>query len=535
MIINNCFKVRSLILTAVLIISLTFINHASALPDFVVPEITGPTTIIRDSGGETTIPIEVVVGNQGKDTARLYGRNSIVYKYESGNAFMAPFITPNETNFLFFARKAWIDPGARVTLNGTVKVPSPRLNEVISLSAIVDWCKSPLGTEPCRMPESNERNNRSTPIPTKICTPGPLGNPNHVQGITDLGPLPAGLLVTWPAPPSIERGVHIRTLQEFRDLYDNQEKSRTRFYFHTNIDYIHAVNVDASDVEIVIMPGFKLHNIVLNSPVHRVKISGGGEVGRIRASIYVPITTPEDDGYITDVLIDSITLDNRDEGEKSGRCERNANECDGVTFRGVRRGAVINSSISSLVYPVAAWEHSSTSSIPHNKDIIIANNRLHSAEGTQATVRLQNSENTVTVHNRLESTYNTTSKDWPHNYRIHGLSSNGGVRYAYAACNLLVNSGAMIGERGYMPIRPGEDSPTEDVRHFWFNSNQFHQSANSLYQMGRTPVVAVHDAEIRGNLVYSGSHDCFYLVDCSDAPAPPVDWVIRDNKVEAPP
>jgi hypothetical protein len=70
------------------------------------------------------------------------------------------------------------------------------------------------------------------------------------------------------------------------------------------------------------------------------------------------------------------------------------------------------------------------------------------------------------------------------------------------------------------------------VRHFWFNNNQFHQRANSLFQMGLIPVVAVHDVEIRGNQAYSevGWHleppRCFYCP--SDTPT---DWVIMNPTV----
>lgn len=542
MIINNCFKIRGLILVATLITSLGFVNHAFALPDFVVPDITGPTTIIRESGGETTIPIEVVVGNQGTDPARLYGKNNIVYTYESGAAFMAPFKTPFETNSHFFRRKAWIDPGSRVTLNGTVKVPSPRLNEVISLSAIVDWCKSPSGTEHCRVRESNEKNNESQQISTEICTPGPFSNPVQVQGISDLGPLPTGMSVNWPRAPSIEgKPVRISNLSQFEHYFynDDVDKSRTRFEFHTNIN--RPVPVNASDVEIVIMPGFKLRNIDLVGSVQRIKISGGGEVGQItaRVGLITPVMTADDSGYITDVLIDHITLDNSDRSLCPGD-DAATDECYGVMLQGVRRVAVVNSTINSLVYSIVAWKPlTSPSILPQNQDIITANNRLHSKNGRQATVRMHDSVRTVTVHNRLQNGADYSGDgvimDVKHNYRVHGFpvdgfSDRGGARYAYAACNLFVNSGAMIGE-GAGPVG---DEP-EDVRHYWFNSNQFHQSANSLYQMGfsetRTPYV--HNAEIRGNRAYSAVSwhlappRCFYCP--SGAPA---DWVIRDNVVE---
>lgn len=542
MTINDCFKIRNLILTAALVVSLGFINHASALPDFIAPDITGPTTIIRNSEGATTIPLRVVVGNQGPDNARLYGKNEIVYRYESGTAFMAPFRTPFETNVQFFSRKSWIDPGTRVTLNGTVNVPSPRLNEIFSLSVIVDWCKDPRLMEGCSVRESNEYNNQSEQISMYICTPGPLPPINKIQDISDLGPLPRGMTVTWPTPPSIPSGsdVSIRSANFQNEYVNRLNKSGTRFRFQENITEAIVVPENTSDVEIIIDPGVKLHSIELRPSVHRVKISGcersdgceitgRGEVGRIRVSIYDPIETNEDSGYITDVLIDGITLNN---SQEDPLCQTDGNDCDGVTFRGVRRGTVINSTISSLVYPIAAWNPLSPPPITaQNKDIIVANNRLHSKGYTrdsipdpirvsEATVRMHDSVNTVTMHNRLQNG-DLDSARGKHNYRIHGHPSKGGASYAYAACNLFVNTGVMIGEGGYDPA-----PPREDVRHYWFNSNLFYQRADSLYQMGLTPDVAVHDAEIRGNRAYSDLHTHFYSPD-----SPPADWIIRDNPV----
>lgn len=334
-------------------------------------------------------------------------------------------------------------------------------------------------------------------------TPGPLSS--HIQSVADLGSLPDGMTINWPIAPSTEREVNIRALDDFQNLFDLADKTRTRFYFHVDIDQ--RVFVDASDVEIVIMPTIKLRNIVLDASVHRVKISGG-EIGQISA-VRTPSGT-NDSGFITDVLIDNIVL-NSDPAlcpiNTTGGYNPYPNECFGIMLRGVRRLAIVNSSINSLVYPVYA----DTS----NEDIIIANNRMHSTLGTQATVRMHDSVKAVTAHNRLTNGDSSTS-DWRHNYRIHGTA-----RYAYAACNLLVNSGVMVGEG----LEPGVP---EDIRYYWFNDNQFHQLAPSLYQMGTS---TVHNVQIRGNRAYSAQDwhweergGCFYCPDNQ-----PDDWEITDN------
>lgn len=370
----------------------------------------------------------------------------------------------------------------------------------------------------------------------------PLSFP--VQRVSDLGSLPTGMSINWPQPPSIERDIDIDS-ENFPTAYVTANKSRTRFRFQENID--EEVIVSASDVEIVIAPGVKLRNIVLNPRVQRVKISGG-EVGKIRAvgstesltfrqSIFPSFpfpgrTSPSPKGYVTDILIDSITLNHNAEGEPS-LCPTDFRDCFGIMLGAVSRVAIINSRISSLVYPIAAWSPSNPPSFfrrNKNEDIIIANNRLHSVLGEEATVRIHDSVRTVTVHNRLQN--GNDSVPWKHNYRIHGLLLNGGARYAYAAYNLLINSGVMIGEGGYSspparPDAPPPPPPAESVRNYWFNNNQFYQLAPSLYQMG---VSAVHDVEIRDNHAYSKVDwhlDCFYCP--SDAPG---DWIIMDNLVE---
>lgn len=558
MIINNCFKVRTLILTASLITGLSHVTHVFAqagpfLPDLIITRLTGPTTIIKPKiagtigrGMKIRIPIEVVVKNKGGSPAGFF---EIDMEYEPSASRILPARSVVGLSVPTASSSMRLAPLAEATFEGTVEVkaPSHLRNDFISLRAIADGCNgdSPMPRH-CRVGESNERNNESRPISIYVCEPGPLPPSKQVQDIPDLGPLPNKRFVTWPTPPSIERDVHIRTLQEFRDLFDNPkiDKSRTRFYFHTNIDHDQVVNVNASDVEIVIMPGFKLHNVVLNSPVHRVtisgcelpdgcEISGRGEVGRIRASIAEsissPIETNEDSGYITDVLIDGITLNNSD-GDTL--CQSDGHNCDGVTFRGVRRGAVINSTISSLVYPIGAWKPlSNLPIIAQNEDIIIANNRLYSKGYTrdsmdfsEATVRMHDSVRTVTVHNRLQNG-DDGSRIRKHNYRIHGFPDKGGAHFAYAACNLFVHSGVMVGE-GADEDDDGRPIP-EYVSHYWFNSNQFYQLAPSLYQMGRPPLHNVQNVRVRGNRAYSNSHTDFYSPDRL-----PVGWIIRDNVVE---
>jgi hypothetical protein len=328
--------------------------------------------------------------------------------------------------------------------------------------------------------------------------------------------------VTWPTPPAIDGGrddVHINSVN-FEASYVRRDKSRTRFVFGANINQ--PVIVDASDVEIVIMPGFKLRNIVLESNVQRVKIASDGvspasrgEVGQIFAERTLP-----GNRYITDVLIDNIALNS----ERS-LCPESTNDCIGIKLRGVRRVAIVNSSVNSLVYPIWADSVTDNTDVAQNEDIIIANNRMHSMEGTQATVRMHDSMRTVTMHNRLQNGVDSSDPEnnWRHNYRIHGIPSLGGARYAYAACNLLVNSGVMVGEGGTNPVVP------EDVRHYWFNNNQFHQRAPSLYQMSMTDV---HNVEIKGNRASSlvpWHLDCFYC-----PPGAPAHWVIVDNEPVVP-
>jgi hypothetical protein len=140
----------------------------------------------------------------------------------------------------------------------------------------------------------------------------------------------------------------------------------------------------------------------------------------------------------------------------------------------------------------------------HSEDIIIAGNRLDSA-GPEATIRLVGSVRSVTVDNVLRNTAK-------HNYRIHG-----DTEYAYAARNMLINSGAMLGTMD-----------EDHINKLWFDDNTFFQQTEDLFNPSRDRIGWLH---AEGNTAYDNRHDTFL-------PQPPARWNVGRNKVlpyQAPP
>ncbi|HYH97352.1 hypothetical protein [Hyalangium sp.] len=322
--------------------------------------------------------------------------------------------------------------------------------------------------------------------------PGPLQG--HVNGLKDLGPLPAGLDIQWPAAPTITREIDIDSHADYAQYFQPPggapATAQTRFRFHIGIN--ETVVVQTSDTELILDPDVKLLRLLIGQAVHRVRVSGG-VFGEIEFSLPWNNGTPEEGRFATDVVFDGV------------RVEPEADQY-GLAFAiRAKRVAILNSETQAKVYSVWVGGMEPLQST----DIVLANNRFASVTGSEATVRMHNVLRTVTVHNRL--TNGTSSQtDSKHNYRIHGIAAEN-----FAARNLLVHSGVMIGEGGGVPV--------EQIGQLWFNDNVFHQLRPSLYQMGLS---AVQEAQIRRNHAYTDRHDCFYCPSSS-----PPGWDLAENTV----
>jgi hypothetical protein len=136
-----------------------------------------------------------------------------------------------------------------------------------------------------------------------------------------------------------------------------------------------------------------------------------------------------------------------------------------------------------------------------SEDIIVAGNHIR-VDGPEATVRFVHVARSAVVGNRLENTEK-------HNYRTHGRS-----RESWAARNVLVGTGMMLGT---LP------SDSWAIERQWIESNTLHHTVPSLLELDARLLELV----MRDNHTYTDVWDCFVCV-----PVQPT-WVIENNVVEA--
>lgn len=331
-----------------------------------------------------------------------------------------------------------------------------------------------------------------------------------VTSLASLGAHPVSGL-QWPAAPRTNEAVTLATSDDVARLFNGAQQDRTRFLLQA--PEAGSLVVSGSDVEIVVSDLVHVDRMIISRGAARVTVRGGtfGQIDFLASPI-----SSADTHYVTDLVLDRVRVISRTElcpNNSAGGYNPYPNECFGISGRGVRRFALLNSEIRSLVYAVALWP--TGPGLP-SSDVILANNILQSTLGVQATVRIHDTDRSLTQWNRLANgaEANEMSTTLRHNYRVHGRST-----HAYATRNLFVNSGVMIGEGG---------GDVEEVQHVTFQENRFHQTVPSLFQMG---VGGVSTARVKNNTAFSNqpSHQiCFYCP--VDAPAT---WEI-DNPAAQP-
>jgi hypothetical protein len=294
-----------------------------------------------------------------------------------------------------------------------------------------------------------------------------------------LGPLPAGFSVLWPAAPTINRQVEVRTAAAFNTA---AAVAGTRLIVRTSIPS--AVTINASNIEVRMDPGVSVAGLTIAKSLRRIRLLGGSYTGTgilfAYPSVFWPTRVDNPAWVIEDVMIDGVNV----------RANANANA---LEIRG-NRIAVIRSVARGGDYGV----YTGTSPGIQNNDLILADNVIQS-EGDQATVRLVSVRHSVTVDNRIENLMLTGNK---HAYRVHAISDQ-----VFAARNLLVNAGAMLGTMA-----------GDDIGELWFDDNVIHHRTDDLFNPdARIPMLqAVY------NTVYS-ARACFMCI------AKPAAWVMHDN------
>jgi hypothetical protein len=141
-------------------------------PDLVVIglESTGRTFVNQE--GQVTVPIRVVVRNQGNGDADIF---KVATEYSGGaiapeRTFVVTFLAestaevdPANGGYPFTRRS--LPAGGEVTFGGTVIFHPSERGVTVSLTATVDSCSGDeLMPDYCRVQESNEANNLSAPV-----------------------------------------------------------------------------------------------------------------------------------------------------------------------------------------------------------------------------------------------------------------------------------------------------------------------------------------------------------------------------------
>jgi hypothetical protein len=296
----------------------------------------------------------------------------------------------------------------------------------------------------------------------------------------ELGPLPAGFAVRWPAAPTIRRQVEARTAAQFNAA---AAVAGTRVTVKASIPS--AVTINASDIEVRMDAGVSVGGLNITRAQRRIRLHGGSYTGNgislAYPSNFYPTRVDNPAWVIEDVMIDGVNV----------RANANATA---LNVRG-NRIAVVRSVARGGEYSV----YTGTAASMQNNDIILADNVLQS-EGDQAVVRLVAVRHAVTVDNRIENLMLTGSK---HAYRVHAASDQ-----VFASRNLLVNGGTMMGTM-----------PGDDLGEIWFDDNVIHHRTEDLFQPDKTRIDTMHAVY---NTAYSARR-CFV---CGATPA---GWEMHDN------
>jgi hypothetical protein len=141
---------------------------AGCAPDLVITtfEKTGDPIVNPENSVE--IPIRVVVKNQGDRSAGIF-KVATHYTDPSGSTYMVAFTVPGQSDIWCPYTSAPLAAGSDVTFAGKVTF-HPEMHDVtVSLKGTADSCSGDeFKPDYCRVKESNEGNNESTPISVSL-------------------------------------------------------------------------------------------------------------------------------------------------------------------------------------------------------------------------------------------------------------------------------------------------------------------------------------------------------------------------------
>ncbi|WP_053232006.1 hypothetical protein [Sandaracinus amylolyticus] len=338
----------------------------------------------------------------------------------------------------------------------------------IAIAACSHRDPSPRPRAPVAVREERVTPRDHAPPPVHADTPAPARR--------ELGPLPSELAaLRWPEPPRITRTVGAHDAASLQRAVD---APGTCVRVHGSIP--DAIVVHASDVEILMDDGARLGRITVVPGTQRVHLSGG-TIDGIELSPparWDPEPTYDEALMISDVLVDHVRAEASDSA---------------FVIRG-RRVAIVDSDVRAERYSLWAGDTGPLD----GADLIVAGNTFRSA-GPEATLRIHDVVRSVVVDNVL-------SNGRKHDYRVHGRSD-----LAYAARNVLLRTGIMIGNQ-----------PGDAVGTVVLERNTLHLEEPSMLEIDEG---AIRRLVLRDNVVYTDRWDTFY-------PYPRVreGWIVEHNE-----
>ena len=141
------------------------------LPDLVVTTFSLLTTSPASARDHFEVPISVDVKNQGTAEAGIF-KVSIEYIIAGAGfpvSYTASFTVKDQGDCQFPYTRAPLPAGATVNFTGGVRFPLSLRGWTVTLKALADSCRGdPFMPDYCRVRESSEGNNTSTPVSVSL-------------------------------------------------------------------------------------------------------------------------------------------------------------------------------------------------------------------------------------------------------------------------------------------------------------------------------------------------------------------------------
>jgi subtilase family serine protease len=141
---------------------------AGCKPDLVITTFQTTGSAIVNPQGSVEVPIRVVVKNQGTGNAGIF-KVATHYTDPGGSTYVVAFTVPGQSSIWYPYTSAPLAAGSDVTFAGKVTFHPAVHGVTVYLKGTADSCSGDeFMPNYCRVQESNEGNNESTPIQVSL-------------------------------------------------------------------------------------------------------------------------------------------------------------------------------------------------------------------------------------------------------------------------------------------------------------------------------------------------------------------------------